>query len=282
MEDRRPVMDQRCACGQKREVPAWSRTWQPQPVWRLAPVDPGSLLGGRLMLHRTDEPASMSEVIKLDVWSDIACPWCYIGKRNLEQAIRVVRTDAGNPSVQVEFHSFQLSPDTPVDFEGSATDYLAQHKGISREQAAAMQEHVTAVAAAAGLDYHLERVRHTNTVKAHQMLHYARSRGLQSEMKERLMRAYFTEGRHLGRDEELAALADEVGLDAEDVRRSLRDEEFLAAVRQDEGLAAAYGIRGVPFFVIDRRYALQGAQPPEAFEEALRVVAKERAAEAVR
>ncbi|HEX2141051.1 MAG TPA: DsbA family oxidoreductase [Candidatus Limnocylindria bacterium] len=222
----------------------------------------------------------MSEIMKVDVWSDIACPWCYIGKRNLEQAIRAAGTDAGSPSVQVEFHSFQLSPDTPVDFDGSETDYLAQHKGISREQAAAMQERVTAIAAAAGLDYHFERVRHTNTVKAHQLLHYARTRGLQSEMAERLMRGYFIEGRHLGRDEELVALAGEIGLDAEDVRRSLREEEFLAAVRQDEGLAAAYGVRGVPFFVIDRGYALQGAQPPEVFEEALRMVANERAAPA--
>ncbi|HET6381615.1 MAG TPA: DsbA family oxidoreductase [candidate division Zixibacteria bacterium] len=215
----------------------------------------------------------MTREVKIDVWSDIACPWCYIGKRNLERAVAGLGADA---SAQVDFHSFELAPDTPVDFEGSETDYLAQHKGISREQAAAMQERVTRIAAEAGLEYHFERVRHTNTAKAHQLLHYARARGRQSEMTERLMRAYFTEGRHLGRDEDLAALAAEVGFAADDVLRSLREQEYLAAVREDEAQAAAYGIRGVPFFVINGRYALQGAQPPEVFAEALRTVAAEQ------
>lgn len=214
--------------------------------------------------------------IKLDVWSDIACPWCYIGKRNLEAGIAAFTADGDQPRVEVEFHSFELAPDTPVDFEGSELDYLAGIKGISREQAAQMLARVTGIAAGVGLAYDFGAVKHTRTVKAHQLLHYAKARGRQHDMKERLMSAYFVEGRHVGRDDELARLAAEIGLDPDDVQRSLHDEEFLEAVRADQAQAAAYGIGGVPFFVIDAKYGLSGAQPPEVFAEALRRVAGKR------
>ncbi|GAA1960436.1 DsbA family oxidoreductase [Microbacterium aquimaris] len=218
----------------------------------------------------------MTDAITIDVWSDIACPWCYIGKRNLEKAIAARGEDA--PEVHVMFRSFELAPETPVDFEGGEAEYLAAHKGVDAAAAQQMLDRVTGVAADAGLEYRFDLLHHTNTVKAHQLLHFAKERGRQHEMSERLMSAYFTEGRHLGRDDELAALAAEVGFDADEVRGALGRETYLEAVRADQAQAAAYGVTGVPFFVIDGAYGVSGAQPPEAFSQILAQVTQERAA----
>lgn len=214
----------------------------------------------------------MTDAIKIDVWSDIACPWCYIGKRNLEKGLAAASADADAPHVEVTFHSFELSPDTPVDFDGGEAEYLATHKGISADQAQQMLERVTGVAADAGLEYRFDLLRHTNTVKAHELLHFAKEQGRQAEAAERLMSAYFLEGRHLGREEDLVALAAEAGLDADAAREALRSARFLPAVRADQAQAVAYGITGVPFFVIDGRYGVSGAQPPEAFSQIVRQV----------
>ena len=219
----------------------------------------------------------MTEHIKIDVWSDIACPWCYIGKRRLEAGMAAYGEQDDSLRVEVEYHSFELTPDTPVDFDGDEVDFLVTHKGVSQDQARSMVDRVTRIAAGEGLVYDFDALRHTNTVKAHQVLHYAKARGLQREMKERLLRAYFVEGRHLGRAEDLADLAAEVGLDRDDVLRSLADGEYLGAVRADQGTAREYGIQGVPFFVIDGRYGVSGAQPAEVFRQALSEVASERA-----
>lgn len=223
----------------------------------------------------SDAPASMPP-IKIDIWSDVACPWCYIGKRNLEAGLAQTADDDDAPQVEIEYHSFELSPDTPVDFEGSSEDFLATHKGISIEQARAMNEHVAQIAEGAGLHYRLDLQQHTNTVLAHQLIHFAKAHGRQLEMKERLLSAYFVEGRHVGRIDELAALAAEVGLDPAAARESLESGEYLAAVRQDQAQARAYGIGGVPFFVIDGRYGVSGAQPPEAFAQVARQVWAEK------
>ena len=212
----------------------------------------------------------MTDAIKIDVWSDIACPWCYIGKRNLERGLAEASADDDAPAVEVTFHSFELSPDTPVDFEGGEADYLATHKGISSAQAQQMLERVTGVAAEAGLEYRFDLLKHTNTVKAHELLHFAKEQGRQHELAERLMSAYFTEGRHLGREDELVELATDAGLDADAAREALRSGRFLDAVRADQAQATAYGINGVPFFVIDGQYGVSGAQPPEAFENVIR------------
>ncbi len=214
----------------------------------------------------------MSSPVKVDIWSDIACPWCYIGKRKFEEG---VRRFGGH--VEVEYHSFELSPDTPVDFEGSAADFLAGHKGLPKETVTQMIDRVIAIADSVGLEYDYEALQHTNTVKAHQLLHYAKDRGRQIEMKERLLRAYFIEGRHVGRVEDLAELAAEVGLDRADVVRSLETDEHLGAVRGDQAQAAAYGINGVPFFVFEGKYGVSGAQDAAVFAEALTQVASEKA-----
>lgn len=273
--DGRPVMRQRCDCGERRAVPAWDRTWTPPPAWRLV-GGAGGALGGRLMRSSSAEERPVTDTIKVDVWSDVACPWCYIGKRNLETGIEQYRSTSGRPEVEVEYHSFELAPDTPIDFDGGEIDYLMGVKGVDRASAEGMLDRVTRIAADAGLDYDMASVKHTRTVKAHQLVHYAKAREQQAEMKERLLRAYFVEGRHIGRDSDLADLAAEIGLDRDDVLRSLAADEHLQAVRDDQQQALAYGIHGVPFFVLDRRYGLSGAQPPATFAAALEQVADER------
>jgi predicted DsbA family dithiol-disulfide isomerase len=271
----RPIVHQRCACRARRAVPAWDRSWIPAPAWRLV-GEAGGALSGRFMRAQLIEDRPMADAIKVDVWSDVACPWCYIGKRHLEAGIAQYAAVAGRPPVEVEYHSFELAPDTPVDFDGSEIEYLMRIKGIGEAEAAEMLGRVTRVAADAGLAYDMESVKHTRTVKAHQVVHHAKSRGLQAEANERLLRAYFVEGRHIGRNEELADLAAEIGLDRKEVLRSLETEEHLDAVRDDQRQAFAYGIHGVPFFVLDSRYGLAGAQPPEAFAAALAQLADAR------
>lgn len=212
----------------------------------------------------------MSNPISIDIWSDIACPWCYIGKRNLEQGLAATASDEDAPQVNITFHSFELSPDTPVDFDGDEIDFLSGHKGMPREQVTQMLDNVSNVAKNAGLEYRFDLLQHTNTVKAHELLHHAKAEGLQLEMEERLMSAYFTEGKHVGRIDDLVEIAVEIGLDADATRHALDNDKYLPAVRQDQEQARAYGIQGVPFFVVDGQYGISGAQPPETFENVLR------------
>lgn len=219
-----------------------------------------------------------ADPIKIDIWSDIACPWCYIGKRNLEKGLAEAATDDDAPQVEIEYHSFELSPDTPVDFEGSSAEFLAERKGISLDEARAMNDRVSQIAEAAGLHYRFDLQHHTNTVKAHELIHFAKAHGRQLEMTERLLSAYFVEGRHVGRIDELVALAEEVGLDGGAARDALESGAYLDAVRADQAQARAYGINGVPFFVIDGKYGVSGAQPPEAFAQVARQVWAEKQA----
>ncbi|OZD30934.1 disulfide bond formation protein DsbA [Rhodococcus sp. 06-1477-1B] len=218
----------------------------------------------------------MTDAIKIDVWSDIACPWCYIGKRNLENGLAATADDDDAPVVEIEYHSFELSPDTPEDFDGGEVDYLSQHKGISPDQAREMLDRVTGVAADAGLAYRFDILKHTNTVKAHELLHFAKENGKQLELVELLMSAYFLEGKHVGRDDDLVALAVDAGLDEDAARDALSSQRYRAAVRADQEQARQFGITGVPFFVIDGKYGVSGAQPVEAFSQIARQVWGER------
>ncbi|RNE58546.1 DsbA family oxidoreductase [Cryobacterium tepidiphilum] len=213
----------------------------------------------------------MSETIKVDIWSDVQCPWCYIGKRTFEAGAAQFGGD-----VEVEYHSFELAPDTPVDFDGTPVDYLSRRKGLPAEQVHQMLDHVTGIAKNVGLDYDFDSVHQTNTVKAHELLHYAKAHGRQLEMKERLLKAYFVDGAHVGRIDDLADLAAEVGFDRSDVVRALTENEYLADVKADAALAAEYGIQGVPFFVIDGKYGVSGAQEAATFAQVLEQVAAER------
>ncbi|WP_243695201.1 DsbA family oxidoreductase [Agromyces protaetiae] len=212
--------------------------------------------------------------IKIDIWSDIACPWCYIGKRHLESGLAAMGD--GAPDVEIEYHSFELSPDTPLDFEGSTIEYLSERKGMPVERVEQMLEHVTNVAANAGLDYHFEKVAHTKTLKAHELLHFAKAHGKQLELKERLLKAYFVEGGRVNRLDQLVGYAEEVGLDGAEARAALDDGRYATDVQADIAQAGAYGIQGVPFFVFDGKYGVSGAQPAEVFANVLTQVAGEK------
>ena len=217
----------------------------------------------------------MTAPLKVDIWSDIACPWCYVGKRRFEEALVAFDATGAARPVEIEYHSFELAPDTPVDFDGSEVDFLAGHKGMPREQVAQMLGQMTEVAASVGLSYDFDALQHTNTVKAHELLHFAKSKDRQLDMSERLFAAYFEEGRHVGRVEDLADLAAEIGLDRDEALAALTSGEFLPAVTADKQQAIAYGISGVPFFVIDGRFGVSGAQDPSAIVEVLRKAADE-------
>jgi predicted DsbA family dithiol-disulfide isomerase len=209
----------------------------------------------------------VTQTVKVDIWSDVACPWCFIGKRRFETAAAEFAASGGN--LEVEYHSFELAPDTPVDFDGSEVDFLAHHKGIPAERVGQMLGQMTELGRTEGLAYDYEALQHTNTIKAHELLHFAKARGRQLEMKERLLAAYFEEGRHVGRIDDLADLAAEIGLDRDDVVEALKSGEYLPAVEADKQQAIAYGISGVPFFVIDQKFGVAGAQDPSVFVQVL-------------
>ena len=215
--------------------------------------------------------AHVSNSVKVDIWSDIACPWCYIGKRRFETAAADFAAAGGE--LEVEYHSFELSPDTPVDFDGSEVDFLVSHKNLAPEQVEQMLTQMTQLATTEGLSYDFEALQHTNTVRAHELLHFAKAKGRQLDLVERLFAAYFEEGRHIGRVDDLADLAAEIGLDRAEAVEALTSQTHLPDVSADKDQAVAYGISGVPFFVIDGRLGVSGAQDPTVFAEVLREAA---------
>ena len=202
--------------------------------------------------------------MRVEVWSDVVCPWCYIGKRRLESAI-----DSFEGDVQVEWRSFELDPNAPKALPISLTQALASKYGMSTEKAAKMQEDVTKTALEDGIEMRFDLAKTGNTFDAHRLIHYAASLGLGPQMKERLLKAYFTDGHAIGDTAELTALAGEMDLDTTLVAEVLASDAFADAVRADEQQAQAYGARGVPFFVIDGRYGISGAQPAETLLKAL-------------
>jgi predicted DsbA family dithiol-disulfide isomerase len=201
--------------------------------------------------------------LTVEIWSDVVCPWCYVGKRRIEKALAQFdhRDD-----IELRWRSFELDPNAPPEREQSSAEHLAGKYGMSVEQAEGTNTQMTELAASEGLDYHLDRTRGGNSFAAHRLIQRALEDGLQDAMKERLMRAYFTEGEAIGDRDTLIRLAGEVGVDGE---AALTDQQYADAVRGDEELAARIGIRGVPYFVLNRRYGVSGAQPPELLLQAL-------------
>jgi predicted DsbA family dithiol-disulfide isomerase len=202
----------------------------------------------------------------VEIWSDIACPWCYVGKRRLEAALAAFEH---RDDVTVTWRSFELDPAAPRERGGDRARHLAEKYGVSVERAIEMQDHMTTVAAGDGLEFRFDIARSGNTFDAHRLLHLAADHGLQDAMKERLMRAYLTEGELVGGAEVLEQLAVEAGLPREAAAEVLATDRYAAEVRDDEGTAAALGITAVPFFVVDRAIAASGAQPPTLLRELL-------------
>jgi predicted DsbA family dithiol-disulfide isomerase len=204
--------------------------------------------------------------VHVEIWSDIACPWCYVGKRRFEAALAGFEH---RDAVEVTWRSFELDPAAPAERPLSGAEHLAEKYGTSVDQARAMHDRMTEVAASEGLDFHFDRARGGNTFDAHRVVHLAAEHGKQDAMEERLMRAYLSEGELISDAATLERLAIEVGVPAEAVRDLLAGERFADAVRDDERTGAALGISGVPFFVVDRQFGASGAQPPEVLGELL-------------
>ena len=225
----------------------------------------------------------MSNTIRIDIWSDIACPWCYIGANRFRKAVEQFRTDNPEVEFEIEGHSYELAPDTPLNFEGSEIDFLVKLKGMPREQVEDMLGQMTAMAAAEGITFDFDKVAHSNTAAAHRVLHLAKEQGIYDEVLARLFKAYFEEGVNVGDPEQIAKVVDEVGLDPDEVRDAFEDEGFGEAVESDITRARMLGVTGVPFYLINEKYGVSGAQQPEmfvsAFEQVLTLEAEANSAD---
>ena len=204
--------------------------------------------------------------LTVEIWSDVVCPWCYIGKRRFEAALAAFEHA---DEVTVMWRSFELDQEAPKVAEGTATERLAAKYGMSLERAQQLHAEMTERAAQEGLDFRFDLARGGNTFDAHRLIHLAATYGHQAASKERLMRAYFTEGEPIADPETLIRVVAEVGVDPVEARDVLQTDRFAEDVREDELLASQLGIQGVPFFVLDRRYGVSGAQPPDVLVQAL-------------
>jgi predicted DsbA family dithiol-disulfide isomerase len=207
--------------------------------------------------------------MQVEIFSDVVCPWCYIGKRRFEAAL----ADFANAEdVTVTYRSFQLDPDAPPRSTESIEQHLAQKYGRTLEQAREMNQGVTDLAAGVGLEFHLETAQRANTFDAHRVLHLAAARGLQAELAEGLLDAYFTRAALVSDHAELTELAVAAGLDRDEVAATLAGDDYADQVRADFGLAGRFGVTGVPFFVFDRKYGVSGAQESAVFADVLNQV----------
>jgi predicted DsbA family dithiol-disulfide isomerase len=209
---------------------------------------------------RDDEGDAQREdvPVNVEIWSDVVCPWCYVGKRRFEEAMsKFGRAD----QVSVRWRSFELDPTSPPQVGLTMSEILQRKYAMTEQQAEAANQKMTDLAAGAGLGYHLDQVRAGNTFDAHRLIHLAATHGRGDAMKERLFAAYFTEGRSIGDHGTLAELAADIGLDPPEVEEALGSDAFASEVREDESRAASLGVSGVPFFLIDESIGVSGAQP---------------------
>lgn len=204
--------------------------------------------------------------MKVEIWSDIVCPFCYIGKRRFEKTLADF---PHREQIEVEWKSYLLNPNLVTQLNKSLSHYLAESKGISIQEARSLNDHLTKMAADEGLVYKLEQAVVANSKRAHRMIHYAKSKGKQSEMKERLFAAYFTESKNIDDRTTLIELGEDIGLNRKELEEVLSTEKFEDAIMQDIYEAHQVGVKGVPFFVYNNQYGISGAQPIELFEQTL-------------
>jgi predicted DsbA family dithiol-disulfide isomerase len=225
----------------------------------------GLLLSGALLLSLSEPQVEINTTekkMKIEIWSDVVCPWCYIGKRRFEAALK----DFEHAEyLDIEWKSYQLDPEMETDPSISTYEYLATRKGMSMAQAKAMGDNVTEVAKGVGLTYDFSKTIPINTIKAHRLLHFAKSLDKQGEMKEALLNAYFIEAKNLDDNETLADIASKVGIDKKQALVVLESDAFLKDVQSDINEAVQLGLRGVPFFVFNRKYGVSGAQQEKVF-----------------
>ena len=212
--------------------------------------------------------------MKIEIWSDIMCPFCYIGKRHFEAALK--QFPQAN-EVEIEWKSFQLDPTIPkMDERVDVYQYLADKKGMSLEQSKAMHENVIQMAKNAGLDYNFDIAVVGNSKDAHRLIQFAKTKGLGDQAEEALFKAYFTDGKNMADMKDLIEIGTSIGLDSNELTSILESDAFAYEMMQDVQEAQNIGVQGVPFFVFDRKYAVSGAQPVEAFLQTLEKVQSEQ------
>lgn len=205
--------------------------------------------------------------MKVEIWSDVMCPFCYIGKRRLEQALENFEYA---DEVDIQWKSFQLNPAMETNPDININDYLAEAKGWSPEQARQMNERVTRMAAETGLEYHMEQAVVANSFDAHRLIQFAKTQDKANKAEEALFRAYFTEGKNIADHETLRVIAGHIGLDSDEVYEILESGQYADRVKHDVHIAKTLDIRGVPFFLFNRKYAISGARETEVFLKALK------------
>lgn len=210
--------------------------------------------------------------MKIEVWSDYVCPFCYIGKRTLEKAL----VQSGFESqAEISFKAYQLDPKTPVDSTVSTYESLAKKLGQTVEQAKEMTKGVAQHARSVGLEYDFENMMEANTLAAHRLVKWAETKNKDAELTEQLMHQYFVEAKNVGHHDILLTIVESIGLPLDEAKQVLESDQFMAQVQVDIAEAGQIGVQGVPFFVVNRKYALSGAQPLDAFVEALEQIAEE-------
>ncbi|WP_438297666.1 DsbA family oxidoreductase [Sporosarcina sp. FA15] len=210
--------------------------------------------------------------MKIEIWSDYVCPFCYIGKRRLEEALE--QTGLGEKA-EVVFKAYELDPNSPAVSDTLMTEVLAKKYGMSVEEAKKMTDNVVDQAKSVGLNYNFDVMTPANTFNAHRLAKLAEQEGFDKTVSESLLKAYFIDGEKIGAEDVLLRIAEEAGISRDRAKAVLDSDEFADDVRMDIAEAQQIGVKGVPFFVIDRKYAISGAQPAEAFANALRQAAEE-------
>ena len=208
----------------------------------------------------------MQEKMKVEIWSDVMCPFCYIGKRKFETALNSL---SRKDDVEVLWHSFQLNPNQKAESDMDVYTYLAELKGQTREWSVTIHDNMTKAASLIGLDYHFEKARIANSFDAHRVIQLAKKYKMTDKIEERFFKAYFTEGELMSDHATLIRLATEAGLPTEEVIQVLKTDQYSSEVSNDVAEARQLGVRGVPFFIMNRKYVVSGAQDPSVFKETL-------------